>query len=479
MLNAVPAKKNKAWLAFTATPIFVQKLKMAAGSQAAGAARGAALQESLLIAGSSFNMKRCRLITKPTAGKSSIVKGPVLYWMSRDQRVQDNWGLVYSQELANKHGVPLLVAFTLVPKFLDATWRQYSFMMSGLQEVEKELLKLKIPFHLLLGKAQSCLPPFIAKESVSVVVCDFSPLRVSLGWVKETGAELDKIKVPLVQVDAHNIVPVWLASDKQEYAARTLRNKIHKFLPEFLTEFPLVTLHTHNSKLTMKSTNWIKAKESLEVDMTVSEVSWATPGTNAGLKVLDDFCTKRLKFFAAQRNDPNKDSLSNLSPWFHFGQVGVQRAILKVKSYSSKHSESVSAYIEEAVVRRELADNFCYYNPHYDSISGAAQWAQDTLKAHKKDKREYIYTQEQFESSSTHDPLWNAAQLQMVQEGKMHGFLRMYWAKKILEWTSSPEEGLRIAIYLNDKYEIDGRDPNGYVGKEIIIIIIMCIFEQL
>jgi len=150
-----------------------------------------------------------------------------------------------------------------------------------------------------------------------------------------------------------------------------------------------------------------------------------------------------------------------MSPWFHFGNVSVQRAVLYVKKRTGKYSR---VFIEDAVVRRELAENFCYYNKNYDRLEGAAEWAQKTLNDHRKDTRDWIYTTEQLEKAKTHDDLWNAAQLQLAKEGRMHGFMRMYWAKKILHWTASPEEALRNAIYLNDHYSLDGSDPNGYVG---------------
>ncbi|XP_050541647.1 deoxyribodipyrimidine photo-lyase-like [Daktulosphaira vitifoliae] len=148
-----------------------------------------------------------------------------------------------------------------------------------------------------------------------------------------------------------------------------------------------------------------------------------------------------------------------------FRQISAQRCILKVSKFSSKYSESVAAYREEAIVRRELSDNFCFYNPKYDSIKGAANWAQTILNEHREDKRKYVYTREELESSQTHDDLWNSAQIQLVKEGKMHGFLRMYWSKKILEWTDTPERALADSIYLNDKYSMDGRDPSGFVGS--------------
>ncbi|KAG8188596.1 hypothetical protein JTE90_005952 [Oedothorax gibbosus] len=408
-----------------------------------------------------FNKKRVRVISDaqdvPESAKS------IVYWMSRDQRVQDNWAFLKAQHLALKLDLPLCVCFCLVPKFLDATIRHYRFMLKGLKEVSEECESLNIHFHLLFGEAKDVLPKFVATNKVGGIVTDFCPLRVPLKWLSDVASKLPD-DVPLVQVDAHNIVPCWVASDKQEYGARTIRKKIHDKLKEFLTDFPPVIKQKISAECKSEPINWEEVESTLEVNMDVGDVSWATPGTNAGLLKISDFCRNRLKHFGDLRNDPTRNYLSNLSPWFHFGQISIQRTILIVQKLKSKYSASVDAFVEEAVVRRELADNFCYYNKKYDKVEGAYDWAKNTLKDHAKDKREYIYTLKQFENSETHDLLWNAAQRQMVKEGKMHGFLRMYWAKKILEWTKSPEEALEFAIYLNDKYELDGRDPNGYVG---------------
>ncbi|XP_026577470.1 deoxyribodipyrimidine photo-lyase-like isoform X1 [Pseudonaja textilis] len=434
------------------------------------------VKEGRLNAGASvadfpYNKKRVRLIS-PAPDLKEGARG-ILYWMSRDQRVQDNWAFLYAQRLALKQRLPLHVCFCLVPKFLDATIRHFGFMLRGLEEVAEvlalgvgwgeECRLLDIPFHLLIGFAKDTLPLFVTQHGIGGVVTDFSPLRVPLQWVLDIQERLPS-DVPLAQVDAHNIVPCWVASDKQEYGARTIRRKIHDRLAEFLTEFPPVVKHPFPAGLQTKPINWEACYSSLQVDRSVKEVEWATPGSASGLKVLEEFVKDRLKCFSSDRNDPNRPALSNLSPWFHFGQVAVQRAILEVRKHRTRYKESVEGFIEEAVVRRELADNFCFYNPNYDKVEGAFDWAKTTLKLHAQDKRPYLYTLEQLEKGKTHDPLWNAAQLQMVHEGKMHGFLRMYWAKKILEWTRSPEEALQFSIYLNDRYELDGRDPNGYVG---------------
>lgn len=410
-----------------------------------------------------FDLTRRRLLTstkKPFAGKS------VIYWMSRDQRADDNWALLYAHYLAAElGGLPVKVVFNLVPKFLEATLRQYGFMLKGLEETEKILRSRNIPFTLLSGWPTDTLPSYIETEQPAAVVCDMSPLRVPMAWVKDVAAKLDKVdsKIPLYQVDAHNIVPVWHASPKQETGARTLRPKINALLPKYLTEFPPTQSNSPATALP-KPVNWKEVSDTLEIDRTVAEVTQLVPGSAAAMDVLDSFCTTRLKHFADKRNDPNETALSGTSPYTHFGQLSAQRAALYVKQHGKSYSSGVSSFIEESVVRRELSDNFCYYNENYDSISGAAMWAQDSLELHASDKREYVYSRDQLNQSKTHDPLWNAAQNQLVLEGKMHGFLRMYWAKKILEWTESPEEALATAIYLNDRYSIDGRDPNGYVG---------------
>lgn len=408
-----------------------------------------------------FNKRRVRVLSL----SSDIPENSngILYWMSRDQRVQDNWAFLYAQYLALKVECPLHVCFCLVPHFLNATIRQYWFLLKGLQEVEIECKDLNISFHLLLGEASTVLPKFVSENNIGGIVADFSPLQISLQWLDDVKNNLPA-HIPFCQVDAHNIIPCWETSNKQEYSARTIRKKIHNKLSEFLTDFPPIIHHPYSFKIKIQDIDWKAAESTLQIDRTVKAVDWAVPGTTAGLNMLNEFCQQRLQLFAVDRNNPNKNSLSKLSPWFHFGQISVQRSILIVNQYNEKYKDAVAVFIEEAVVRRELADNYCFFNSNYNKIDGAAEWAQTTLKKHLKDKREYIYTRDDLEQSQTHDPLWNAAQIQMVQEGKMHGFLRMYWAKKILEWTKSPEEALSFAIYLNDKYELDGRDPNGYVG---------------
>ncbi len=387
--------------------------------------------------------------------------GPIVYWMSRDQRVEDNWALIYAQALAVQYKRPLVVIFGLVPTFLDATWRQYGFMLRGLEEVEKKLLKLQIPFCLLLGNPALTISDFVKKYNVSALVTDFSPLLINREWKKQL---LELLIIPFYEVDAHNIVPCWVASAKQEFSARTLRPKLNKLLPAYLDDFPEVHKQIYKVEQKLPVCDWQKARKTLQIDFSVPEVGWCTSGSNAARRVLQTFVQEGLSKYSVARNNPNQSGQSQLSPYLHFGQISAQRIVLEVENCVSLSLAEKAAFLEELIVRRELADNFCFYNEAYAHYNGFPAWARKTLEEHVNDKRDFVYTREQFELGKTHDALWNSAQCEMVSTGKMHGFMRMYWAKKILEWTPSAQDALAIAIYLNDKYELDGRDPNGYAG---------------
>lgn len=386
--------------------------------------------------------------------------GPVVYWMSRDQRAHDNWALFHAKNRAVELQQPLAVVFCLVLEFLGATRRHYAFMFKGLEETRKNLFEKNIPFFLLRGEPGEVLPEFLEKIGAGVLVTDFDPLRIKEKWKEDVSA---KIEILFEEVDAHNIVPVWIASQKQEFAARTLRPKIHKLLSEFLDDYPPFRKQNRELKEKPDELDFTKLLDSLPLDDSVGEVDWIRPGPKAARKTLKKFISAKLADYDSRRNDPLADATSNLSPYLHFGQISAQRVALEIDG-SDSSEESKEAFLEELIVRRELADNFCFYNRNYDSVKGFPDWARKTLKEHAGDKREYRYSYRQFEQGETHDPLWNAAQKEMVIRGKMPGYLRMYWAKKILEWTSTPREALKIAIKLNDRYELDGRDPNGYAG---------------
>jgi deoxyribodipyrimidine photo-lyase len=333
-------------------------------------------------------------------------------------------------------------------------------MIDGLREVEKKLSDLSIPFYILRGQPGEVLPRFLEKSDAGSLITDFNPLKIFLSW-KTTLSQI--LPIPFLEVDAHNIVPCWIASAKQEFSARTLRLKMSKVLHEYLVDYPSIIKHPFNWKYPVIKINWDELIKWLQVEGSVkfSEGFW--PGEDAAKTALHDFLEQKAGNYFLDRNFPEKEGQSGLSPYLHFGHISAQYVALEIIK-SNIVTDSKNAFLEELIVRKELADNYCYYNPNYDRFEGFPVWAQKTLNEHRGDPRVHCYSLEQLENSETHDDLWNAAQQEMVITGKMHGFMRMYWAKKILEWTVSPEEAQSIAIYLNDKYELDGRDPNGYTG---------------
>lgn len=402
-----------------------------------------------------MNFKRAR-----TLKGGDVRRGPVVYWMSRDQRIRDNWSLLFAQDLAVRLRQPLFVVFCLVPDFLGALVRNYHFMIMGLQQIEEGLRMKNIRFSLLQGQPGVQVPLFLARHKAGCLVTDFDPLRIKKQWKDRIAG---RIKIPFYDVDAHNIVPCWSASARQEYAAYTIRPKIRSALSDFFHEFPPLRKHPFGAPIIEHGTDWPAVISRLRTDNTAPEIRWLVPGEKAARKALSFFIRKKLSSYREKRNDPAHSGQSDLSPYFHFGHLSAQRAAIAVKE-SDAPKTAKDGFLEELIVRKELSDNFCFYNDRYDDVEGFPDWAKKTLVAHRRDSRDYLYTFDQFEEALTHDSLWNAAQKEMVIRGKMHGYLRMYWAKKILEWSRSPEEAIAVAIRLNDRYELDGRDPNGYAG---------------
>jgi len=387
-------------------------------------------------------------------------KGPVVYWMSRDQRAEDNWALLYAQQEALLRSSPLGVIFCLAPGFLEATGRHYFFMLQGLEQTADDIESCNISFFLLRGDPAKVLPPFVKSCRASLLVTDFDPLKIKVRWREKVAAAAG---CPVREVDAHNVVPCRFVSGKQEFAARTLRPKIHKLRDRFLTEMPRLEKHPHAWPARVRGASRDDIRSGRGGARGRAADFGFVPGGKAARACLRAFIAGRLDSYDTARNDPNLDGQSNLSPYLHFGQIAAQRVALAVADTAAA-PEARDAFLEELIVRRELADNFCLYNPDYDSTAGFADWAGITLKEHARDRRPYLYTCEQLESAETHDELWNAAQTEMMQRGKMHGYLRMYWGKKILEWTRDPAEAMETALKLNNTYELDGRDPNGYAG---------------
>lgn len=398
---------------------------------------------------------RVRVLNKNAAGI-----GPIVYWMQRDQRIDDNWALLYAQQRALEQKVPLYVVFNLVSTFAGASWRQYEFMLSGLEEVAQRLAELNISFHILQGDPTETVSKFVKRVGAGELVIDFNPLRFVREW---KAAVSNSVSVRMTEVDAHNIIPCWVASEKEEFAAYTFRPKVHKKLREYLTDIPEVVPHPYVGEAASEP-DFEELRKIVLADRTVAAVEWLTPGSLAAKEQVRHFILSKLSAYSTDRNDPTKDGQSNLSPYLHFGQLSAQWLARQVSQAYDTNKESRETYLEELIVRRELADNYCHYNQRYDQVAGAHAWAQKTIAEHAGDVREYVYDRGMFESGMTHDELWNAMQMQLVKEGKLHGWCRMYWAKKILEWTPDAQAAIDTALYLNDKYSLDGNDPNGFTG---------------
>jgi deoxyribodipyrimidine photo-lyase len=318
--------------------------------------------------------------------------GPVAYWMSRDQRAHDNWALLYAQHLARERRVPLLVVFCLAEGFLGAALRQYAFMLAGLAEVSRELARHRIPFHLLRGAPGEEIPKWAAAHEVALLVADFDPCGSSVPGKTQAAPSL---AIPFIEVDAHNIVPCWLASPKQEWAAYSFRPKIRRALDDFLTPFPALLKHPFAAADKTPELDAPELLASLPLDRGVPPVDWLTPGEQAAREHLRRFVAEKLAAYDRDRNDPTRDGQSDLSPYLHFGQLAPQRVALEVRD-SRAPQAAREAFLEELIVRRELSDNFCYYHPHYDAFQGFPDWARKTLDDHRGDEREYLYTPADF-----------------------------------------------------------------------------------
>ncbi|MFO7948105.1 MAG: deoxyribodipyrimidine photo-lyase [Armatimonadota bacterium] len=383
----------------------------------------------------------------------------VLYWMQASQRTRYNHVLEYAVRTANDIGLPTVVCFGLTDDFPDANLRHYRFMLEGLQEVAGELQERGVSFVI---RHQS--PPELVSElaaDATVVVTDMGYLNIQRRWREEVA---DNIACRVTQVESDVCVPVELVTDKEEYMARTIRPRIHRHLPDFLKQLHRTTVQ-HQAKFDIESLDLSDIDavlDTLDIDRSIGPVPDFRGGEGEAHRLLMSFIDEKLDDYADLSNHPEANCISHMSPYLHFGQISPIDIALKIKNAGGPGEED---YIEQLIIRRELAMNFCHFNHGYDDFESALpDWAKETLHEHADDEREYIYDYDDFAQARTHDPYWNAAQLEMVATGKMHGYMRMYWGKKILEWTETPKQAFQIALRLNNRYELDGRDPNSFTG---------------
>ena len=383
----------------------------------------------------------------------------VLYWMQASQREHYNHALEYAIGEANRLELPVVVFFGLTDRFPEANARHYTFLLEGLRETRSALTKRGILLAIRRISPDQGAIGLSAEAALAVV--DRGYLRIQRRW-RARAAE--RMRCPLIQVESDVVVPVESASPKEEYSAATLRPRIHRQLNEFLSPLRRRAVRHASTGLDLESidpADVAAVVSRLNIDHDVPPSRHHIGGTGRARRRFDRFISGHLDHFADRRNDPSVDRLSGMSPYLHFGQISPLWLALQVSRTSSPGKE---AFLEELIVRRELSMNFVFYNRDYDRYRSLPGWAQKTLRAHQQNPRPSVYSRSALESAETHDPYWNAAQREMLFTGKMHGYMRMYWGKKVLEWSRSPQHAFRTALYLNNKYELDGRDPNGFAG---------------
>jgi deoxyribodipyrimidine photo-lyase len=399
-------------------------------------------------------------ITVRRPGVPDPLANCVVYWMQRAQRATGNPALDVAIKIANELKKPAVVFFAPAPFYPRANLRHYRFLAEGIPDIAEDVAARGVGF-VLRSYPDHSLLKFCQEVRPAIVIGDENPMREPEQWRVQVANQL---RVPLWTVDADVIVPTKLLL-KEQFAARTIRPRIHALLPHFLVRPKNVKAQVRwISPPRLRS---ISPHEDFIADWKLDRSVQSAPGWHGGsreaLRVLREFVDRRLAGYPEARNHPEQNGTSQLSPYLHFGHVGPLTVALAVQR-SAAPPQAKEAFLEQVIVRRELAINFVRFSPDYDSMECQEPWARRSLSEHARDQRNVIYSEQELDQGLTHDPLWNAAQKQMVLTGWMHNYLRMYWAKKILEWSPSVGAAYQQAVQLNDRYELDGRDPNGYAG---------------
>ena len=409
-----------------------------------------------------MNTNRIKVIQEVT----NYNQHKILYWMQSAQRIHYNHALNHAIELANKHKKELHVMFNIIPSYQDANRRHYMFMLEGIKELERTFLELKIPFKVTFGLPDENISKHLNDDDI--LILDKAYLKQPRQWRNALYQRI-KGKNTIIEIDTELIVPVEIASSKMEYGAYTIRPKLHKLFDDFndddtlpIYQGPYIQL---NSEVELMDLNAFI--ETLPIDQSVYETSLFKGGYGEAVQRLQSFIQFKAKDYL-ERNAPGEQVTSTLSPYLHFGQISsleIVHAIQHAKDEGIINQETFDGIFEQVFVRRELAFNFVYYNQNYDQFDYITEpWAYKTMEEHQDDHRPFIYSKETLESSQTHDPYFNAAMDEMKVSGYMHNYMRMYWAKKIIEWSNSYQEAYETTLYLNNKYFLDGRDPNSYTS---------------
>ena len=415
--------------------------------------------DTVTMARSKITSERIELLNSKAVARG----GYVLYWMQQSQRAEYNHALEYAIEQANALKLPVRVIFGLTDDYPEANLRHYTFMLEGLRETQAALAKRGIA--MAVQKGDPAKVAIKAARKAALLVCDRGYLRHQKIWRRQV-AEAAPCRV--VQIESDVVVPVSAVSDKREVAARTIRPKIHKQLGKFLvkiTETKVARRSAPDETTGIDLGDLEAALKQLKIDRKVKPVSrFFTGGLSHAKKLFKAFMRRKLRHYKDNRNQPQTDYVSHMSPYLHFGQISPLYLALRVRRQRSAHRADAETYFEELVVRRELSMNFVEFTQDYDSITCLPNWAKETLNNHRRDTREHLYSPAELERAKTHDRYWNAAWLEARRTGYMHSYMRMYWAKQILRWSRSPEEAFNTTLALMNKYFLDGRDANSYTG---------------
>ena len=388
----------------------------------------------------------------------------VLYWAQMNRRADSNHGLAWAAQLANELDLPVLCYEGLTCSYPQANDRLHTFILEGVAETRRRLKKLGVGycFHLRRRRSDPDDALYRLAADAAAIVTDDYPTFIA---ARHNRSVPPKLGIAYYAVDSSCIVPM-SRFEKREYAAYTMRPKIHRLLPQYLAPLEPVRVRRRYSGAPIPFDTPVPEKSipglvaACEIDHSVRPSVEFRGGRREAERRLRVFLEERLRRYAAEKNEPSAHATSDLSPYLHFGQISSLEVALAVKAHAAEYKLMAGEFLEELIVRRELAFNFARHAAPADSLSALPAWARNTLARHSRDPRPALYTREQFVNARTHDALWNATQKEMLLRGKIHGYYRMYWGKKIIEWSPSHEEALETMLSIHDRYALDGRDPN-------------------
>jgi deoxyribodipyrimidine photo-lyase len=392
----------------------------------------------------------------------------VLYWSQMNRRVDANHALLFATELANAHKLPVLFYEGLTCTYEYANDRLHTFLLQAVPETARRLKKAGIGYVFYLRRTRESRNDVLydlAHRAAAVVTDDFPTFitRYHNARVPE------KLDVACYVVDSSCVVPMSQIKQRQ-YGAYTIRPKITSLLARYLT--PPDELHAKRRfhgcipdyHVEVTQMNIPDLVASCDIDHSVPPSLSFYGGRVAAEKLLDFFLHNNLRRYASGRNEPSEHATSHMSPYLHFGQISSLEIALAAKDYARQHKLIAEEYLEELIVRRELAFNYTRFVEDPGSLRNLPDWCRQNMKKHARDRRDPSYTRQQLERAETYDDLWNATQKEMILRGKIHGYYRMYWGKKIIEWTRDYQEAANLMIDIHGRYALDGRDPNTYTN---------------